>query len=239
LFFALRPSQAVLGDFNSDLISTYRVIARHPRIVSRKVSSLPDTCDVYYRIRALDTSTLSEIDRATRFMYLNRHCFNGVYRTDASNRFNVPRGTRAGRNLTEAEVYRCSLALRDATLVAGDFTNTLKVAKRNDFVYLDPPYSAVARPTIGEYGYGAFAKSDIDRLLELLHSLSTRGAKVLFSFTADRAVLSALKEWNVARIRVRRQIAGGARNAVVTEILASNFKDLRSFLRKDCRGPRK
>jgi DNA adenine methylase len=126
-------------------------------------------------------------------------------------------------------MFRCSVALRSATLVTGDFEIPLQLAKKNDFVYLDPPYSAAQRPTFGEYGYGAFGSDDTDRLIESLRRLSKRGVRVLLSYTADKELLDALRTWSVVSISVRRQVGGGGRNARATEILASNFSDLSKF----------
>ena len=224
LFFALNPCRAILSDFNAELMHAYRVLAKHPRVVTRIANGLPDDAADYYAIRALDPAKLSETDRAVRFLYLNRHCFNGVYRTDRSNRFNVPRGTRAGQPLTESEAVRCALALRQSELVTGDFETTLARAGRDDFVYIDPPYTNSVRQTYGEYGYGAFANSDIERLLGRLHMLTDLGAKVLFSYAVNEQIISALKGWDIVVIPVRRRIAGGSRSSQSFEILASNFE---------------
>jgi DNA adenine methylase len=226
LFFALNPRRAVLSDFNAELMHAYRVLAAHPRIVTRIAAGLPEEEDDYYSIRALDPAGLSELDRAARFLYLNRHCFNGVYRTDRKNRFNVPRGTRAGQPLSETEAVRCSLALRRSELLTGDFDATLAKARRDDFVYIDPPYTSAVRQTYGEYGYGSFATADIERLVTRLHSLTDLGAKVLFSYAVDKDVMGALKGWNIVSIPVRRRVAGGSRACQTVEMLASNFDAL-------------
>lgn len=224
LFFALNPRRAILSDFNAELMHAYRVLAKHPRVVTRIATGLPDDEADYYAIRALDPAELSETDRAARFLYLNRYCFNGVYRTDRFNRFNVPRGTRAGQPLIESEAVRCSLALRRSELLTGDFDTTLARAGRDDFVYIDPPYTSAVRQTYGEYGYGAFAKSDIERLLKSLHALTGAGAKILLSYAVDDDVIDALKGWNIVTLPVRRRIAGGSRSSQAFEILASNFE---------------
>ena len=92
LFFALRPDRAILGDFNVELMQAYRTIAKHPRLIAREVLRLPASQAAYYRIRSLVPNLLTPLHRAVRFAYLNRYCFNGVYRTDRKNRFNVPQG---------------------------------------------------------------------------------------------------------------------------------------------------
>lgn len=227
LFFAIRPAVGVLGDFNPDLIATYDAIRRHPRRVARAVQLFGSHADDYYAARALDPSTMSDVDRAARFVYLNRHCFNGVYRTNRRGDFNVPFGSRIGPGPTERDFYRCSVALRAATFVPDDFGVTLRHAARGDFAYLDPPYSTSTRPSFGEYGYGAFTKADETRLTDQLTELDRRGVAVLFSYADDDAVIDALREWSLVRIGVQRRIGGiGGRRTSTSEILASNVVDV-------------
>lgn len=231
LFFAIRPEAGVLGDFNPDLIATYDTIRQHPRRVARRLVRFGTSADDYYAARALDPSTMSEVDRAARFVYLNRHCFNGVYRTNRKGQFNVPFGSRIGPGPTERDFYRCSVALRAATFVPDDFGVTLRDAARGDVAYLDPPYSTSTRPSFGEYGYGAFRKADEARLLEQLTVLDRRGVAVLFSYADDNAVVEALREWSVVRIGVQRRIGGiGGRRTTTSEILASNIVDVAEAL---------
>jgi DNA adenine methylase len=227
LFFAIRPAAGVLGDFNPDLIATYDTIRRHPRRVARGMQKFGSTADDYYAARALDPSTMPDVDRAARFVFLNRHCFNGVYRTNRKGEFNVPFGSRIGPGPTERDFYRCSVALRAATFVPDDFGVTLRDAVRGDIAYLDPPYSTSTRPSFGEYGYGAFSKADEARLVEQLTELDRRGVAVLFSYADDDAVIDALREWSVVKIGVQRRIGGiGGRRTTTSEILASNVVDV-------------
>ena len=188
---------------------------------------LGSTADDYYEVRALDPSTMHEVDCAARFVFLNRHCFNGVYRTNRKGEFNVPFGSRVGSGPTELDFYRCSVALRAATLVSDDFRITLREASSGDLAYLDPPYSTSTRPSFGEYGYGGFTKADEGRLIEQLIELDRRGVVVLFSYADDQNVIDALREWSVIRIGVQRRIGGtGGRRQTTSEILASNIIDV-------------
>ena len=116
LFFALRPSIAVLGDINADLIGAYLVIRDHPRLVARAAHGFKRDRDTYYRLRSTAPDSLIPVERAARFVYLNRYCFNGVYRVNRSGLFNVPMGTRTGGIPCESDFYRCSLALKRAEL---------------------------------------------------------------------------------------------------------------------------
>jgi DNA adenine methylase len=227
LFFATHPIAGVLGDFNPELITTYDTIRRHPRRVARRLTGFGSNADDYYSIRALDPSTLSDIDRAARFVHLNRHCFNGVYRTNRKGEFNVPFGSRIGSVPTERDFYRCSVALRSVAFVTDDFGVTLRTARRGDFAYLDPPYSTSVRPSYGEYGYGAFTRADEARLLQQLVELDRREVTVLLSYADDGMLIEALKGWSIVKLRVQRRIGGvGGRRTVVSEILASNTIDV-------------
>jgi DNA adenine methylase len=224
LLFALHPKHAVLNDINEQLIESYLVLRDHPRLLARGVHALPNTKREYYRQRSLDTSTLQPLDRAIRFIYLNRNCFNGVYRTNRQGVFNVPRGKKTGSIPTEQEFYRCSVALRDTDLRALDFENCLADVKKGDFVYLDPPYSTSSRPRYGEYGYASFQPIDVTRLVGVLRMLDQRGSHFLLSYAGGKSVKRSFSEWNCQSIRVRRHVAGFVdHRTVVDEILVSNY----------------
>lgn len=224
LFFALKPDQAVLGDINAELLTTYRTLQAHPRRVSHGLRTLPRTKRAYYRLRALNPAVLSDVDRAARFIYLNRYCFNGVYRINRHGMFNVPRGVRTGALPSDRDIYRCAIALRRAKLRHGDFANSLRDAGSGDFVYLDPPYTSTSRTTYGEYGYDCFSNDDLPRLVGRLVEIDQAGAQFLLSYAPTRALLGLLPpHWKVRNITVRRHIAGFARSRkIVREFLISN-----------------
>ncbi|HET9768248.1 MAG TPA: Dam family site-specific DNA-(adenine-N6)-methyltransferase, partial [Thermoanaerobaculia bacterium] len=174
LFFALRPSEAVLGDLNSDLIETYAVVRDRPAALWGALSKLPDTPSFYYELRDHFRSDASQLQRVARFIYLNRFCFNAVYRTNRAGRFNVPRGRSTGSLPSEREFLACAEVLGSATLFSGDFATLLADARPRDFVYLDPPYFREGRRVYGEYGYGTFSDRDLPRLLDVLTGLDDR-----------------------------------------------------------------
>ena len=224
LLFALHPKSAVLNDINEQLIESYSVLRDHPRLLARGVHALPNTKREYYRQRSLDTSTLQPLDRAIRFIYLNRNCFNGVYRTNRQGVYNVPRGKKTGNIPSEQEFYRCSIALRDTDLRALDFETCLADVKKGDFVYLDPPYSTSSRPRYGEYGYASFQPIDVTRLVNVLQTMDQRGAHFLLSYAGGKSVKRSFSGWNSQSIRVRRHVAGFVdHRTVVDEILVSNY----------------
>ena len=225
LLFALRPGKAVLNDINNELVSAYRILRDHPRLLARGVHALPQSKREYYKQRAKDVDELSDLDRAIRFVYLNRHCFNGVYRTNREGRFNVPRGDRTGSIPTEQSFYRCSIVLRDTQLKSVDFEECLAKVKKGDFVYLDPPYSTSDRARYGEYGYASFQPIDVPRLVEVLRRIDQVGASFLLSYAGGDDEELAFSRWSCRAIRVRRHVAGFAdHRGTVSELLVSNYE---------------
>lgn len=224
LFFALGPRKAVIGDLNRDLIDTYLSLRKHPRLVARAMRAWPTDADTYYRVRAADQEEFDSIERAGRFLYLNRLCFNGVYRTNRRGQFNVPYGRRTGALPSEAHLYRCSMALRSADLRCGDFDQTTADVSAGDFVYLDPPYTQGAKEAYGVYGYGSFNSSELERVLRALHRIDRAGAAFLFSYANVEGLESELdKSWPVFHLNVTGRVAANVDSRVPREeILISN-----------------
>jgi DNA adenine methylase len=199
------------------------MLARRARAISNRLAAFPHTSDFYYTLRKQSPASLPLVERAARFIYLNRFCFNGVYRTNRDGNFNVPRGTKTGQLPSYEELRECAAALKKATLVAGDFEETLSKAKANDFVYLDPPYSLATDRHRGEYGYGGFSSDDLLRMERSLAGLNERGATFLLSYRCTSEVRILLRHWHQKTLKVRRHVAGFAvdrRN--VRELLISN-----------------
>lgn len=224
LFFAVRPSGAVLGDSNRELISFYETLRRHPRLIARRAHGWSTDPESYYRVRALDGGELGDVERAARFLYLNRLCFNGVYRTNRLGRFNVPRGRHTGAIPSEAALVRCAHALHRCELRHGDFERTVADAREGDVVYLDPPYTQNPEHAYGVYGYGSFDASQLGRMLACLAQLDRAGARFLFSYADDpefRAVLPS--DWIVRELSTRGRVAAQVSSrALRREILVTN-----------------
>lgn len=138
LFFSLRPRSGILSDLNAELVSTFQTIRSHPREVARLLGKLRNNEETYYEVRAQNSRRLSEASQAARFIYLNRFCFNGLYRTNTKGRFNVPYGRPKNDNRpTAVHLAACSEALANTDLVVGDFENVVASRVRSgDIVYL-------------------------------------------------------------------------------------------------------
>jgi DNA adenine methylase len=220
LLFALRPQSALIGDTNAELIEVYDILRNAPDTLYSTVISMPRTHQFYYRLRQQNPRLMADVDRAARFVYLNRFSFNGVYRTNTRGEFNVPRGSATGDLPSLQDFLECASILSKCVLHAGDFAETLAHASKGDFVYLDPPYSTSIRPMYGEYGYGSFSSKDFSRLVEEVRSVVERGATVLLSYSEDALSCEYFKDWQCCTLRVRRHVAGFAKHrAIVREVL--------------------
>jgi DNA adenine methylase len=211
LFFDLRPRAAILGDVNPDLIKTYTEIKYRHETIGGKLGSFRKNKKQYLELRKLDPSKLSSVSRAARFIYLNRCCFNGIYRTNLRGEFNVPYGgDRSGELPTMDHLRSCASALRGAKLMNCDFTVVLNQVKKGDFVYMDPPFSVKNRRVFKEYDAATFGAEQLDCLRTWMDRLASKKIKFLVSY-ADSAEARELRKGFKFRIaNVRRNIAGFA-----------------------------
>jgi len=223
-FFAIAPSQAVLGDINRELIQTYRTVRRRPTAVYQRLGRFSTGEEAYYDVRAMQPRRA--VTKAARFIYLNRFCFNGLYRTNVEGHFNVPYGAPKTPNLPDLVQFRaCARLLRYATLVAGDFRRPLAKVKEGDFVYLDPPYAVSRRRVFIQYAKGHFSTKDLADLSAWLKEIDRRGASFILSYADSSDARSAFRGWKARRFVVRRNVAGfssARRNHY--ELFLSNIK---------------
>jgi DNA adenine methylase len=224
LFLKIKPKVAILADLNSSLIQTYRTIRARPLAVAEALYAIPRDADTYYKIRRNLRSCGTAVERAAFFVYLNRNCFNGIYRTNLNGEFNVPFGTDQGQYPRQCDFQTAANLLRKAKLLSGDFGVTLRQLRKNDFVYLDPPYAATGVRTFVEYGKLSFASDDLDRFSRHLDRIDLRGAFFLVSYADCPRARKIAKNWNVKHIQVRRQIAGfAAKRKTAGELLVTNL----------------
>lgn len=225
LFVALKPTTALVNDINEELIRFYRTVRWRPKAVAQLAHQLSTDDVTYYAVRSLSPSALTSEQRAARFLYLNRFCFNGVYRTNRNGEFNVARGRHMGNIPSTEELVAFGKLMRRATLFNGDFSNVLAEVVRNDFVYLDPPYAGRDVRDRGEYGVGAFKAADINRLHTHATSLNSLGAKVLISYADIPEIRKRFRKWDVVEIEVERNVSGFAKGRQrVRELIIRNYE---------------
>jgi DNA adenine methylase len=225
LFFAIKPPKAVLGDLNPELIATYVEVKYRITAVLKELERLrPANKQEYQRLRAVDISTLTPSARAARFIYLNRFCFNGIYRTNLLGQFNVPySGERCG-NLPKEEAFRkCSRRLRRARFMNSDFERVLQQAAKGDLVYMDPPFAVRARRIFREYDPSTFTHEDIARLRSWMERLDAARINFVVSYAESDEADVLRKGFSHQVVSVRRHIAGfAAHRALTNELLISN-----------------
>jgi DNA adenine methylase len=205
----LKPQSAVLSDSNYHLMEFYEVLRENPAKVWTDTIAIVQDRATYNELRDLTPSRLSRHRRAVRFLYLNRNCFNGLYRTNKDGRFNVPfTDSRVGGIPSLSEFIAAACLLKQASLRACDFGRTLRDARKGDFVYLDPPFFVSSRRVFREYGPRTFGIADLERLRRHLDKLDTRGAAFVLSFADCAEARMIGRDWLARRINVHRNIAG-------------------------------
>jgi DNA adenine methylase len=224
VFFALKPERASLSDINPDLIEAYTAIRDHVEEVIAALGFYRCTKDDYYRVRAQKTDLMSLPQRAARLIYLNRTCFNGLYRVNRSGQFNVPFGQYKNPTICHADNLRqASVRLRHMRLRCQPVTAVARQARRGDFVYFDPPYVPLS-PTAQfvHYARGGYGIDDQKRLAKLFSALSRRGVHVLLSNSDTPLVRELYRGFTIERVMARRNInRSAAGRGVVAEVLVS------------------
>jgi len=225
LFFELNPNKAILSDANRELIICYQVVRDHPIELLQHLRSMPTTRESFYEIRKLDPEKLTRIQRAARLIYLNKTCYNGVYRVNRRGEFNAPYGNYQKVRFDEENIRMASQVLRNADLISGDFEPILlKLAKPGDFVYLDPPY-----PPLG--GYSDFKRyvkdffevKDHVRLAKVVYELDRRGCKFVLSNAKHPLPLQLYSRFNIRKVQSPRFVScRGDKRGNVPELLITN-----------------
>jgi DNA adenine methylase len=185
----LKDKKIYLFDINSELINAYNVVKRQPQelIKELEVFKQKHNKEFYYEIRSWDREKnfihRSEIQRASRFIYLNKTCFNGLYRVNKNNQNNVPMGKYVNPNICDKEtILNASFALQNVNIEVADFSKVLDYVKKDDFIYLDPPYYPLT-PTASftTYNKDMFLDDEQKRLCEVFKELHKRDAFVMHS----------------------------------------------------------
>lgn len=226
VFFHLRPSKAVVADKNEELINFYRVVRDQPEQLLADLEKHTNSSDYYYQIRSLDPACLNKIQRASRFLYLNKFGYNGLWRVNSRGLHNVPYGRYQNKKMVdEKNLFRASAALRGAEIKCGDFTPILEEAGPGTFVYLDPPYhplSGTAKFT--SYTAQPFGVEEQRRLEKAFRSLNHRGCMVMLSNSDTPFIRDLYSDFCIQTVTARRAINCRAEGrGLVTELVIRNY----------------
>ena len=225
LFFEILPTEALLRDANARLVNAYTIVRDQLDALVESLRELQAShCLDQYKLarEALNTGKLESVDEAAVFVYLNKTCFNGVYRVNAGGDFNVPMGRYENpRVLDEPALRAASAALQGATLEVGDFRDLPGRLPGTCFVYLDPPYWP-GQNGFTTYVPGGFGLEDQLRLREVFGELDRRGHKLLLSNSP--AARHLYEDYRVDVVRAPRSVnSKGGERGLVEEILVRNF----------------
>ncbi len=191
VLFYLQPNQGVINDTNSELINCYQVIKRNPEKLLKLCQEHREnnSKEHYYWLREQDRKDdfkdRSPVERAARIIYLNKTCFNGLFRVNSSGQFNVPYGKYSNPLITDSAVVRAVsdyLNQRDISILEGDFEKAVSNARKGAFIYFDPPYHPLSdTSSFTGYSVNGFGEDEQIRLKEVCDKLSERGCQVLVS----------------------------------------------------------
>jgi DNA adenine methylase len=226
LYFAVSPSQAVIADINEDLVNAYTVVRDNPKELIKALSKFKNEKEYFYEVRSMDEAKMTALEKAARLIYLNRTCFNGLYRVNKSGQFNVPFAGYKNPNITQEErILADSKILNNTKIKHSGFDNMLKSAKAGDFIYLDPPYYPKSvYSDFKRYNKEQFYKEDHERLAELYNELNDRGCKVMLSNSDTPFTRELYKKWRIDTVYAKRMINRDAsKRGEVTEIIVTNY----------------
>lgn len=245
LFFHLEPTKAVLGDMNEHVINTYRCIKNVRVLVEHAIETHNDwtrhSKGLYYKTRAWwNRTTWSAIadppvfsptgdrwaHRAAAFLYLNKTCFNGLWRENRQGKMNTPIGRyKKPSFVTPAMLEEAERVLKAATLTVGPFWQTVREAKKGDFVYFDPPYDPSSKTaSFTAYGRDAFGRDEQKHLAMTVDDLGERGVNVMISNANTRFIRELYKGLDIRKVYRRGSINSDiSKRGRVAELLITNY----------------
>lgn len=233
VLFDIQPKKAVINDVNTELINTYIAIRDHVDELINDLKKHKNEKEYFYAIRDLDRKEefkeLSLVEKASRIIYLNKTCFNGLFRVNSQGHFNVPFGKYKNPQIVNEIVLRVVhnyLNSNDITILNVDFEKAVENAKKGDFIYFDPPYDPVSdTSSFTGYSLYGFDKDDQIRLRDLFVELDKRGCKVLLSNSATDFIKDLYKDFHIEVVSANRNInANASRRGRIDEVLVMNYE---------------
>lgn len=234
VLFDLQPKSAIVNDINSDLILVYTVIRDNVEALIKLLETYPNEEGFYYELRNIDREQekydkLSEIEKAARVIFLNKTCYNGLYRVNNAGKFNSPFGKYKNPNIVNAPVLRAVSAYfnsSEITFSTADFELVLEQVRRGTFVYLDPPYDPVSdTSSFTGYSKGGFSREQQIRLRECCDKLNARGVKFMLSNSATDFIREQYSNYHITIVQAKRAINSVAsKRGDVDEVIITNYE---------------
>lgn len=217
---------AVISDLNDRLIEFYEYLKSDPEGVYTSFLGLEPTRERYFEVRKEFNHAPPSIGRAAQFLFLNRYCFNGIFRVNLSGHFNVPwGGEKVGKPPTLEDLVKVSKRLENVKVCIGDFQSIIEDEKTPGcLVYLDPPYARNEERVFREYHKDSFSTLDWGRLIETIEDIDRSGSKFILSYAGDGEVIDRLAKWQIGFLDVTRNVGG----------FKSSRRKFREFLATNC-----
>ncbi len=231
VFFDLLPQHAVLSDLNNELITTFNVIKNNVEELISLLKKHKHNKEYFLKVRAQKVFELSELEIASRFIFLNRTCFNGMYRVNSKGEFNVPFGDNKNPLICNVDNLRkVSYVLKNVEIKNQDYKEVLKKAKKGDFIYFDPPYCPMTKTaSFTAYTKESFLDKEQVELRDTFFELHKRGCFVMLSNSDAPFINKIYSELKDKKIKINKVFAGRAINSKgsgrgkVTEVLINNY----------------
>lgn len=221
MFFSLNPHESIIADSNEELVITYRQVKEDVESVIEHLETFEHNEDFFYNIRSLDPNELEHSYRAARLIYLNKTCFNGLYRVNKKGQFNVPYGKGNGSFLNEEVLRNASEFLAETTIIKGDYLNVLtEFATEGDFIFLDPPYYPVGKYSdFKRYTKEFFYHEDQVQLKQEFDRLVNMGCKVVLTNSDHEVILDLYSDYDIDIIETRRMISSNSATRTGKDII--------------------
>ncbi|MEH2951598.1 DNA adenine methylase [Candidatus Merdisoma sp. JLR.KK011] len=234
LLFHQKPSWAFINDINRELIHTYTEIRDHVGPLSVLLSSMDQvTCtkEFYYEMRGRYNDKLKtkdyDTEMAALFIYLNKHCFNGLYRVNRKGQFNVPWNQKEQvRSVDVENIKNISYYLKSVTITCQDFEASLETAKKGDFIYFDSPYAPLNPASFDSYTKEGFTEEEHRRLAKVFRELSERGCYCMLTNHNTELIQELYQDYLQEEVDVRRAINSDPRKRVGKEVIIRNYGEI-------------
>lgn len=228
LFFALLPEKAIIADSNPELINMYKEVAQNVDGVIKKLSSYKNEEEMFYDVRALDWKKMRPEDAAARTLFLNKTCFNGLYRVNKKGQFNTPFGRYKNPTICDEEhLWKASAILQKANIICGDYLEVLeKYAEKGDFIYLDPPYIPVSEyGDFKRYTKEQFYERDQRNLADEVQRLYDKGCYVLLTNSDHPMIYELYGKYKIEVLNTRRSISSKASTRRGRDLIVTAYPD--------------
>jgi len=228
LFFSLVPQKAILSDINKELIECYKAIQRNPILIFKYLSNHSGKTSerYYYEMRNRYNNSKPSLYKAALFIYLNKTCFNGIWRVNKKGDFNVPYGKQEHPSIpSKEELLRISEVLARAEIIHSNYKDIIDKVQKEDFVYLDPPYPPLSNTSnFTQYTSDGFTEKDHEELALFAKELAQKGCYVLIS-NSDTGYIRSLyqSDFNIFELEVTRLIRADGHRYKVKEIAITNY----------------